>query len=377
MRALHYFLLILSGLHQVRHPLFFEGLVYLWMILVIILQLRWFEIDSDRLKRAWDGGAIVLYLVLIGVGGQVDLYLFFLMISHFSQAYQQKNYVLASLVVFVATLGMSLSQSQPLGMDRLGLIVVAGWVGYLFNQMTLTTDLLMTDTYKQAVQKGELLERQTAWQTEMKDLVRVQTLEERNRMTRDIHDTAGHTLSTVMIQLEAFQQLAKQADQEELATMADQLKDFSREGLNDLRQVIHQVKPQHASQFNFLRQLKDLIESFQYHTAIRVDLKYNPARFDLTSDQQEALYRAVQESLSNTSKHSRGATQVSIRLHYTSKALIVSMKDNGEGVDEIRPSVGLTGMKERIQLAAGRVSFSSNLGQGFQSRMVFNRRSTL
>ena len=112
--------------------------------------------------------------------------------------------------------------------------------------------------------------------------------------------------------------------------------------------------------------LAKLIEEFQHNTQIQLYPDINLAS-PLSSETNTALFRVVQEALTNISKHSH-ATQVHLSLTETSQTVTLVLEDNGSGFDpsENTTGFGLQGMRERIEALGGRLWLCSQPGRGCQ-----------
>jgi signal transduction histidine kinase len=188
------------------------------------------------------------------------------------------------------------------------------------------------------------------------------TLQERNRIAREIHDALGHTLTAQSIQLENALLF--------LPTEAEKTKSFLQESQQLGRRALQEVRRSIATlRSNPLqgRSLKAAIEAslleFQNTTGIAVihSIQSQP----LSTEISTTLYRIIQESLTNVSKHST-ATQVSVHLQQRPTTLHLQIDDNGQGFapDQNTTGFGIQGMRERTATLGGQFSISSQPGQG-------------
>lgn len=198
-------------------------------------------------------------------------------------------------------------------------------------------------------------------------------LKERNRISREIHDSVGHSLSTIIIQLGAIEKIAK-TDGETASLMASNLREFSRNGLEEIRKALRELKPKEFKEYETLLAIEELIKDFSKLTSIDVKLGFSKNKWQLDENSSLVLYRTIQEFLSNSLRHGK-ATKVSIFMHFNMKELIVTMQDNGIGVDEITPGLGLTSIYERVKELGGNLSYESKEGKGFLLRVVLKSRN--
>lgn len=194
-------------------------------------------------------------------------------------------------------------------------------------------------------------------------------LKERNRISREIHDSVGHSLSTIIIQLGAIEKIAKR-DGETAATMANNLHKFAKDGLEEIRRALQELKPDRYKEYETLIAIETLTRDFSKLTNIDVKLGFSKVKHPLQEEMSLVLYRIVQEFLSNSGKHS-DANKINIFMHFSDEDLIVTMKDNGKGTNKINMGMGLTSICERTNELGGKIRFESSTGKGFLLRVVF------
>lgn len=200
--------------------------------------------------------------------------------------------------------------------------------------------------------------------------------EERRRVAREIHDGPAQLLANVVLRMDVCQRLAEQ-DPGRLAAELQQLKDLVRMSLQDVRKVIFDLRPMALDDLGLVPALRTYVQSFQSRTAIEVDLAAFGADRPYDPAFAVAVFRLVQEALTNVEKHAR-ATRVWITLEVRGSDLRVSVRDNGVGfdVEAVRRSApgtrfGLHGMRERAELVGGRMDLQSAPGQGTRLQFTF------
>lgn len=183
-------------------------------------------------------------------------------------------------------------------------------------------------------------------------------LQERHRIARDIHDSLGHSLTGLNLQLEAALKLWE-IKPETSYKLVGESRQLAKASLQDVRHVVRELRPQNTLKDS----LQKLSNKAMRWSDIKVEVVFEGNRF-VPTQIQTVVYRAVQEALNNVIKHAE-ATQVNIYLKI-SKALILTVKDNGQGfqTDKARSGFGLTGMDERIKLLGGTCQVQSTLGVG-------------
>lgn len=199
-------------------------------------------------------------------------------------------------------------------------------------------------------------------------------LRERNRISREIHDSVGHSLSTIIIQLGAIEKIA-QANENHLgngngaSAMAKNLGEFVKDSLQEVRLAVRELKPEEFENNEGLLAIQELINKFVKFTSVDIKLGFSKERWCLNSDKALVVYRAVQEFLSNAVRHGK-ATKISIYMNFIKDSLIITMQDNGIGASNLIEGVGLKSIAERTREVGGSMSYNSELGNGFFLKLV-------
>ena len=183
---------------------------------------------------------------------------------------------------------------------------------------------------------------------------------ERNRLAREIHDTLGHTLTGLSTGIDAVGQLLKTNPQ--LAEKQLQLLSHTaKEGLQDVRRSVNRLRPDALESHTLKEALNTMMESFKASTGVIIHYVCHLSSLDFHQDEEEAIYRIVQESMTNSVRHGH-ATEIYITFARDEDTLIIIIEDNGTGCAEIKEGFGLHHMKERVRLLSGDVHFYSNHG---------------
>jgi signal transduction histidine kinase len=184
---------------------------------------------------------------------------------------------------------------------------------------------------------------------------------ERNRIARDIHDTLGHSLTSLDVQIELAQRI--QATEPARAQQAiDLAKNLSSQALDNVRQALGTMK---RSNFDLTEAIVALAEQ-DHPFQVTVNVRF--PQLSLQSSYQ--LYCIIQESITNIQKHAQ-ADRVTIESRIVDRGTILEICDNGNGFDLDRPHAGfgLRNMKERVQCLGGEFHLNSHIGQGTQIKI--------
>lgn len=179
-------------------------------------------------------------------------------------------------------------------------------------------------------------------------------LEERNRISRDIHDEIGHKLIRLKMMMEAALQILpdkRDKGMELLFGVRDQLTD----SMETLRSTVRNLKPQDAEMRQY--SLSALIDNFARDSGIQVLFESSGPPYPLYPSEEVLLYRNAQEAMTNALRHG-GATVVWIKLHYDTEQIRFSVSNNGRLPESIgKKGLGISGMEERIQMLGGSLQF--------------------
>ncbi|CAM3763548.1 sensor histidine kinase [Cohnella lubricantis] len=186
-------------------------------------------------------------------------------------------------------------------------------------------------------------------------------LEERNRLSRDLHDTVGHTLTSVIMGLDAVAYLIPRAP-EEAAASVNQLRTVSRQGLEEMRRQVHHIAPEREGDALTV-QLRRIASEFAVHTGATVEFEADGPDIAAPLPVTITLVRCLQEALTNAVRHG-GASCIQIALKVRPELLELAIQDNGSGMDEVRYGFGLSAMQERIEAHQGELKVKSNRGEG-------------
>lgn len=185
---------------------------------------------------------------------------------------------------------------------------------------------------------------------------------ERRRITRDIHDIVGYTLTNNMMLMEAAQDIMKE-NALALPTIIETARQNAQEGLDQVRQAMYKLRAQQSAPPTGLHALTQLCKIFQQATGIRVQKNLGNMPNSINEDVDSAVYHFVQEALVNSFRHGK-ADEVEINFWLDRENLEVSVGDNGLGAGVIEEGIGIKGMRERVGKLGGLVRIDTKM-KGF------------
>jgi signal transduction histidine kinase len=192
------------------------------------------------------------------------------------------------------------------------------------------------------------------------------TMRERNRVAREIHDNLGHYLTVVNVQIEAAKTVMN-SQPDKAQDALDKAQNLTQEGLAAVRRSVSALRESPLENQTLAEALAGLATELR-EAGLVTELTIEGESANRDPKIELALYRAVQEGLTNVRKHAR-ASRVDIWLHYLPEQTTLTVKDNGVGTDladENHGRFGLIGIQERVQLLDGRMEIQTAPQQGFQ-----------
>ncbi|MGH3063461.1 MAG: GAF domain-containing protein [Gaiellaceae bacterium] len=187
---------------------------------------------------------------------------------------------------------------------------------------------------------------------------------ERKRLARELHDETGQALTSVLLGLRSIEEATRDQPQVRESVLA--LRELVVSTLHDVRRLAVELRPKALDDFGLLPALERLAETFAEQTAIDVHVQTALGDERLDPEIETALYRIVQEALTNVVKHAQAST-ISVVLTKRGDSVTALIEDDGQGFDASEGSgdgLGLLGIRERIALLNGRVAVESNEGSG-------------
>ena len=347
-------LLGISGLHSLLSQLLALGLVLSFGLLY------YFLFRSERYRRApglYFGAQVVILSLLFLLGSDnTDAFnfLFLILAIHIAAVSTARATVLwialsfgALALIFLATDGLG-------GMYAILFysvtFVVCGFFGYTIQQVERERD-----------RNQQLLDELQAAQQRLKELA---VVEERNRLARDLHDSVKQQVYAISMQLGAARALL---DREYPAyapvTEAERL---ARQAGSELTTLIHELRPKSLESKTLPVALQDYVTEWSRQNKITAHANIS-SDLGLSLNEEQMLFRVVQEALSNIARHSH-ATEVTVELVEENSEVLLCMADNGEGFDaeQVQKGIGLDSIRERLAQIGASFHMRSEKGGGTQ-----------
>lgn len=190
-------------------------------------------------------------------------------------------------------------------------------------------------------------------------------VEERERLSRELHDGLAQVISYVLVRLDTVRNLVESGKHDAAVTELESLRGAVDEVNADVRESIAGLRSRVVER-GLGPALQDYLEEFEERYGIRTELRLQASHPATSADVNLQLFRIVQEALTNVRKHA-GATEVRVGVQAADERLLVLIADNGRGFDggDIpERSLGLTSMSERAESLGGACQVDSTLGKG-------------
>jgi len=219
--------------------------------------------------------------------------------------------------------------------------------------------------YYDVSQKKEAEQRFSARLLELQD-------EERRKIARELHDTTAQSMFALTLNMARLQALIPDDDMEAQAVISDSIQ-LAETSAKELRTISYLLHPPLLEEMGLLSAVRWYAKGFSERSGIRVDLRL-PEEMDRLPRQLElALFRIVQESLTNVHRHSSSSV-ATIHFEADGERVVLEVTDQGVGIDLAAGStpkwgVGITGMRERIHQLHGQLELVSG-PQGTTVRVV-------
>ena len=215
---------------------------------------------------------------------------------------------------------------------------------------------------------GQLARRMSQMAGQVRDLLQARqdlaTLEERNRLARDLHDSVKQQAFATTMTLGTAKTLREQ-DAEAAWEMIDDAGDLSWEVQQELTNLIHELRPVELEGIGLAAALREYGSRWSRQTGIEVSFVLH-GEHPVPPEVEQALFRLAQEALANVSKHAE-AEQVEITLTRIGGAITMNVADDGRGFDPESAAgkgLGLRSMRERIEALGGELTVESAPGTG-------------
>ncbi len=314
---------------------------------------------ADTLPPVWLLASLVAQTVLVvGLTILSDFYFLSAMLSFItvsvieSSLPRPRSLMATGLLLIILTVTFTAAVDLDAGLQ----IMLGLGAGFLF--MSAFTRVAQNE--REARQQLEAANQQLAdYAAQVGQLA---TMRERNRLAREVHDSLGHYLTVINVQLEVVTKLIESNPTKALES-AKRAKELASEGLSEVRRSVAALRPSPLEDRPLPEALRGLAETAR-EAGLVVTFEQAGALRAVTPEVETVIYRATQEALTNIRKHAH-ASSAHIRLAYDAQTVCLSIRDNGIGRHHDEDSVGLSALRERAAALNGSVVAQNHPDGGF------------
>jgi len=256
----------------------------------------------------------------------------------------------------------------PWGPREVALLYVSTFSGFAFSA-AITQAMIgaVAQRQRMALVLAELDAAHSQLQRHALQVDEIAVLRERTRMARDVHDTLGHYLTVINVQLELAQALDGRDAPRGRAAL-DKAKTLADECLVEVRRAVAAQRPQALDAGTLAQAATQLADDLRAGAGLVVHVEHH-GDGQLVPRIEDAVYHALQEAMTNVRKHARART-VWVRTAWTAERFSASVEDDGEGAPYTRSNeaagTGLKAMRERLALVGGLLEAGVRPGGGFR-----------
>lgn len=367
-------LLMIIGIINSRKDIS-SGMIIFVLIFIINNQLRFFSIERNIIKIAsfvielamitfaykWMGGYPFTYLALAAIDSNI--------------MFRNPTTLIGNGLIISEVIIFSLKSGIEMRLVNIGTVIIVTAVLYLSNEEK-DKKLQAQELYDRLkISEEKLKKAYKDLEVYAGSIEEITLLRERNRISREIHDSVGHSLSTIAIQLGAIEKIVER-DSDSAKELTKALRNYTQNCLKDVRGAVREIKPKDFEAYEGILIIEELIKNFKKLTGVDVRLSFTKEKWPLNSDQAFMIYRIIQEFLANSVRHGK-ATVVHIMMAFSEYKLTITMKDNGEGAEKLKEGIGLKSIRERIHEIGGTFEYNTKMGEGFLAKIEIDRAEKL
>ncbi|MEN1968787.1 histidine kinase [Lentibacillus sp. N15] len=184
-------------------------------------------------------------------------------------------------------------------------------------------------------------------------------LEERNRISQEIHDDIGHAITGALIQMEATKRLLRR-DPEKAEELLQNSIGITQDGIERIRLTLKNMKP--TTEQVGINHLKLYIDKFAARHQKRTILTYQGDTDRISAIQWKVIQENIMETFTNSLKYAENSTQITVDVNVLNKLIKVEVKDDGKGAEKMEKGLGIIGMEERTATLDGKIIIDGRNG---------------
>jgi len=197
---------------------------------------------------------------------------------------------------------------------------------------------------------------------------------ERKRIASDLHDDIGSLLSALKLNVQFLEDSEQNDRQKEFLTKT---RVKLESGIDQVRRISHDMYPPELQKLGLWASLKELFSNIDTSEKVTTTIKGIPEELRLNSTAELAVYRVMQELVTNSLRHSEADT-LTLSVQNNTQHILIRYTDNGTGMDEstMKSGLGIMNMRSRIEAVNGSIQFESNKENGTKTTIILQHGST-
>jgi len=317
-------------------------------------------LGSDWCKRFTSQRIVYLYfafqvllanaIIIIGREQALVALILFPLATHGVMMLSSRGaYLLGALLIVTALVSFGALESGRLISTVVGGLALAAGVVFsmVFTKVAVRENIARAEVERLNLELATANRKLREYAAQVQELA---VANERNRLAREIHDSLGHYLTVINVQLEAASQVFDHDPQKAVAAVR-KAQALTQEGLTDIRRSVAALRSAPLDNQPLPKAIEDLVAELQASGTV-TQFHLEGDLLDLSPQVELTLYRAAQEALNNVRKHAH-ASRVDVVLTAMPDRLRIVVSDNGVGGKRTEGGFGLLGVRERVKLLGG------------------------
>ena len=346
--------------------------LFLFITINNYLRVKFFYKDNDRFFLSMLIYMILSNILIYNMNGYVDIFNFMIMyeLILFTEGSRSKIFIgLSILSTFFISIFRQVSFIEVLDLqfwrdELINIAMLALYLFYysftLFAYKALRGEKIKVDRLNKDLQ--------LSYKTLMEQSEKIEELtiaKERNRVAGEIHDTLGHNLVALNMNLDVAGKIMDK-DIEKTKEILNKSKSLAKESMESLRTAVYALKEENPRLL--AEKLEEIINNIQSTGSVEVILNQDEEVETLPLQYKNIIYNSIKEALTNSIKHGN-SDKINIYIKLDEEGVYISIQDNGMGCSKLIKGNGLLGIESRVKELNGKVDYHSELEQGFKMKI--------
>lgn len=371
---------ILIGVDIVRrlyldvYELLFYFSLFVFIVVNDYLRMYHFYKVSKKYYLSMFATMIVSSIVICNIRGYSDIFMFIIIyeLILFTEGKLSKLFIILEMIFILSmTIFMNISMEDIVSISfwKENIIdLLMSSVGFLFYAFMLYAyrDLRKEKRKVDRLHK-ELELSYKKLQEQSEEIEQLSISKERNRLAGEIHDNLGHSLVALNMNLDVAAKIVDK-DIDKAKDLINKAQLITKESIEDLRKAVYALKEERP--ITLKDSIDRLIDNIQSTGKIKVILDYDEQVEELPPGYKDIINTSIKESMTNSIKHGN-ADLINIDIKYDESKLIIGIRDNGTGCNQLVKGNGLLGIEDKVAKFDGRANYDYGNKDGFEIKLMF------